>query len=1109
MSLKDDDRKKAKHLYRRGVVLWHRFEETCDSADLDRAIENDEEALRLVLDQPFRVKFLASLASLFRTRFLNTQDLASVKSSIKYDQQTIALIDEDHPKRSKYLLRLGTNFYARFKKTNEVADINRATEYLQQALLIVSEDTDETRTEIFYRLGIIYRYRFRESGRLDELEKCISSHENAFQGLPRDSSRSKTCLGMLGDAYGDRFKKTNNVEDVNQSIRCYEQVLEAAPKQQQPNLTFLNNLALVLAVRFEASGQIRDINRSLEYTKKIHSLTPMSDSIGRAKQLGDIGIAFLLRFSRTSEMVDLEQSIQHQQWALEDLPPKSQEYINCLCNLGMALLERYRRTSFIPDLDQSLSCLHQVLDSTSMGDEGYISSLNNLAIAYGERFQRLQQMTDLDKTVDYHQQALKITNINHLDRAMQLSRVGLRLRLRYIETGEVTDLDQSIEFGYKAVSSTPVGHPERLEFLATLAIGLAERFAAYNNIDDINKAIKLSCEAIEAFPEDHPQRARHLFCLGHELEVRARKTGSYEDLDNSTKRFMQAALSETCFPLVRIAAAMFAVDNLVIEEEWGIAADMLAAALLILGEVVLPTNFRDDMQYLLKLLSKLASLTVSVFLKAGKSPLEALQGLEKARGIIASFSIDARSDLSILERQQPELFSRYMDCQNEITRLEADFNHSSQLGPRQDYLATNAQRTHLYKLLEELRDEIRQCAGFDHFLLSLSETEIQGLAWDGPIVCFNVSEVSSEAIIIMTEGIHALPLPNLQVDRFQRQIRTLASRGNPTRRDATLYEEEDDMPAIAPDLTTELKYIWDAAVKPVLQHTKLLKPFKPLKSLPRIWWVGGGVMSLLPLQAAGNHSPGSSENTFSHAVSSYAPTVRALKFVKYRPPPIIYPNIPKILIVSMSATAGHYQPLNVLDEVESIKMLSKSVSSVIHLDRPSRAAVLEALKSCTIAHFACHGTADLTDPAKSALVVGEGDSQEKITVEDLDKVKADHKQAQIVYLSACSTAEIRVSSLLHESIHLASALQLSGFQNVIGTLWGADDKAAVKIAGEFYRILLQKDHGFGGSGSRAEKKRGGGLQAARALHEAVLNFRNEGDNWQNVSEWAPFIHMGS
>ncbi|MCJ1251060.1 hypothetical protein MMC30_008291 [Trapelia coarctata] len=80
-----------------------------------------------------------------------------------------------------------------------------------------------------------------------------------------------------------------------------------------------------------------------------------------------------------------------------------------------------------------------------------------------------------------------------------------------------------------------------------------------------------------------------------------------------------------------------------------------------------------------------------------------------------------------------------------------------------------------------------------------------------------------------------------------------------------------------------------------------------------------------------------------------------------------------------------------------------------------------------------------------------------------------HDQAQIAYLSACSTAEIKVRNLADESIHLANAFQLAGFTNVIGTLWAADDNAAVEIASKFYEGLDLYDEEGTASTSKLEQ----------------------------------------
>ena len=177
-------------------------------------------------------------------------------------------------------------------------------------------------------------------------------------------------------------------------------------------------------------------------------------------------------------------------------------------------------------------------------------------------------------------------------------------------------------------------------------------------------------------------------------------------------------------------------------------------------------------------------------------------------------------------------------------------------------------------------------------------------------------------------------------------------------------------------------------------------------------------------------------------------------------------------------------------EAAAISSYSGLSASITLLVQPSKEDVLNALRSCTIAHFAYHGYADPIEPTKSALIVGR-ETEERLTVKDLDAINHDH--GQIAYLSACSTAEIQAVYLADESVHLASTFQLAGFPHVIGTLWGADDNVAVKIASKFYEGLLQNSKS--------------NMSVAQALHNAVLYFRDE-SNCTTISRWAPFIHLG-
>ena len=190
-------------------------------------------------------------------------------------------------------------------------------------------------------------------------------------------------------------------------------------------------------------------------------------------------------------------------------------------------------------------------------------------------------------------------------------------------------------------------------------------------------------------------------------------------------------------------------------------------------------------------------------------------------------------------------------------------------------------------------------------------------------------------------------------------------------------------------------------------------------------------MGLFSLHAAGDHDLGSTQSTISHAISSYAATFKSLHYIQNRPRISVSQTKHPLLLAALPTTPGGHKSLQVQEEITAIENSASKWALSTTCLRPSKADVLDALKTCTIAQFACHGTADRVEPAKSGLLLG-NETVEKLTIEDLDTISC--QNAQIVYLSACSTAEVGVMNLADESVHLASSFQLVGFRHVIRTL---------------------------------------------------------------------------
>ena len=131
---------------------------------------------------------------------------------------------------------------------------------------------------------------------------------------------------------------------------------------------------------------------------------------------------------------------------------------------------------------------------------------------------------------------------------------------------------------------------------------------------------------------------------------------------------------------------------------------------------------------------------------------------------------------------------------------------------------------------------------------------------------------------------------------------------------------------------------------------------------------------------------------------------------------------------------GAQQLTGVQAEVAALTALVASVQ-LLSGSSATFANVVSALRNHRVAHFACHGQSDLTDPARSALLLADSDRM-PLTLAVLSDLRLE--DASLAFLSACSTSEI-TPRLRDEALHVTSGFQLAGFRHVIGTLWPVSD----------------------------------------------------------------------
>jgi hypothetical protein len=425
--------------------------------------------------------------------------------------------------------------------------------------------------------------------------------------------------------------------------------------------------------------------------------------------------------------------------------------------------------------------------------------LSNLGTRLGYRFQRNRSIQDLEEAINTGRRAVAATPLDHPKLAQHLSNLGHQLSNRFQWNRSIQDLEEAINIGRRAVAVTPLDNPNHAGYLNNLGIRLGFRFQWNRSIQDLAEAIDIERRTMAVTPPDHPYLAGYLNNLGARLYDRFQRNRSIQDLEEANSLCQKALDHKPSQPLQRIICGIKVAKYLISLERWEDAATDLEVTVDLLPMVAIRSNSREDLQYALQSFSGLASLTASVFLKARKSALEALEFLEYGRGIIASLTMDLRSDESQLQAEYPELWSRYARLRQDIALATLPDNnvHPESLATGQiTPTARSDQRLRLFKKLETIETEIQSQKGFERFHLAPTEKQLLQLACHGPLAVFNTSNVSSEAFLIMTDSIEYISLPefNISSDKtkdLKSYIDSLSRRGNQDRRDATIIEDSE------------------------------------------------------------------------------------------------------------------------------------------------------------------------------------------------------------------------------------------------------------------------------------------------------------------------------
>ena len=1036
-----------------GNMLFNRFDHTGSTEDLNRAVDLYNEACQAILDDKKRAIPANNFASLLIARHELTGSVEDIHQAIDLANESL----EFHPRRPSALNNLGAALLKRFERLGSLEDLDLAVEALDEAIRSLPVDYPFDRGFLLSNLGLCLDLRFGRTGSMEDLNRAVDLGREAVEVRSNKRSRG-VALSLLGISLSDRFDRTGSVKDLTNSIQAYTEALDLVPSKFQ-RVAILNNLGSGLSDRYQCTGSLQDIESSIKLTEEALKTMPLDGHI-RNKVLTSLGSRLSSRFAQERATEDLDHAIEVFSEVLKLTSLDHPDRASRASNLGGLLFMRHKETNSMEDLDHAIQIANEAMKERQTHQCGRLLELRESRTVLAYQSMRDRDMEAINRSVEVNDEALALLPKDHPHRTLWLTYLGIALNTRFDRLGLTEDINRAVQVIDEAIKATPLDDVARLDRLGMLGTWLTQRYKCTGSIVDSDRAIEVVSEALKVAGPKHPHRMTALLNLGYTLVARFERTKSFDIIEPFLPVFEESWNSDIAPISRQILAIQLTAYLLDLNSDWDGSSALMKKAVELLA-FASPSHLEHaDKEYGLKIHDGLASRAVYYALRAKKEPYEVLRLLELGRGIIANFLMNLRGDLAYVEQQHPGLVAKFVSLRNELdkpakeTTLWVSSNALS-------FELERKKRREVDKKLTEVTEEIRAQPGMSDFLLPPSEDAFKAAAEFGPIIVVNADSFRCDALLIERHQIRVLNLPDLTIEDVESRAQNL----------------QRSRVACSFQVMSTLEWLWDTVASPCLDALGYRSPIID-DDWPRVWWIPTGLLSHLPLHAAGRHMKGSTDTVLDRVVSSYSSSVKALLYGRR---PIVRKTKDTVtlnaLLVAMQDTPSRSSLQFAADEIRMLESLSPSLQLKPVLPRQhNRQDVLDHMKASTIFHFAGHGRTNPTEPSQSCLLLDDWQTS-PLTMGDLRDQRLQENSPFLAYLSACSTGANEAEKLDDEGINIISACQLAGFRHVIGTLWEVSDQHCVDMAKTLYETL--RNEGMNDSA------------VARGLHRGMRAMRNE------------------
>ncbi|MFE1312605.1 CHAT domain-containing protein [Streptomyces sp. NPDC058755] len=990
---------------------------------------------------------LSCLGNVLRVKALLLRDVEALRESARLNQAAAQALDPADPAYAAQLMNAGLSHQESATVTGDLSDADNAVTVLRTAAEHLNARHPQ---QIPVRVELGHSLTLR--GELGKDRQAVAEGrrllESVVAELPADHAEVRRAKSNLIDSYRVQFQLTREEAALDESLRLARSYLEDPTLDEDERGLLLGRCAGALTAAYDSTQDRRLLDELVPVCRAAVRFA-REGSFDRAQSLLELGVCLVSLYEVSRDSSALLEAIDVLGEAASG-PEAWRTTPEAMARLAEARLHHTRQ--FAPFMD--------------MARRARESSPRIFTDLFAQPFAAHER--ELDAIVDLCRKALALRAPGSPERSVSLSHLAVVLLGRARDRTSVQDAREAVELLREAIRTGPADHPDRPVWGTNLANALLDVHRYDADASLLDEAEAATREAMAVTSPDDVRHVRALLVLSHVL---ARRDDDTEQSAADVLELRRKVYRTPHFSLPdRIEAAKTAGGLAAGVGDWEAAAAHYEAAVDLLPLLVGHRLARSDRELLLADEFLLASQAAACALQLGDSE-RALDLLERGRGILLGQLTETRRDLTDLRRQAPEMADEFARLSEAMTSLGANTDRASTHAPG----PTRDEHRLTVRSWERVRDNIRGLPGFETFLRP-GVPDLGALTGAGPVVVVNLATLRSDAIVLAEGTARCVPLPRADLrsvsDRFMAFSSAVRALHDP-------HEPAEHRWEAGTVVLDTLAWLWEAIAEPVVRHLGLERG---VDHLPQLWWCPTGILSFLPLHAAGRYTGDAPEGIADYVMSSYTTTLNAL-----RPKTAAHDSSsrsradrdPRLLVVATPEAPGAAPLRHAAADAQALAELFPR-TTVLTGDAATKQAVLRELTQHSWAHFACHTQADILGRTANKLVLQDG----SLSLPDITALSLD---AELVFLASCGSAA-GSHHLADEAQHVASSFQLAGFTHVIATLWEVADGDATEFTTTVYGLLAE------------------GVPPAEAIHRVTRDLRERYP--RSPWLWAPYVHMG-